>query len=134
MTGRNKTLFQQIVNSKGWTFDDVGERWNVGERQMSRIAKSASQRDLDAANGLPNRLEANMSELANYLGITDEQLEELDLEIQGDYGSSGEMLYSYYFEVPEHAPSDVLEITGWKVGQVINSIPLSVFPEEPDLD
>jgi hypothetical protein len=55
MTGKKITHFQMIANSKGWTFDDIGRRWDVSERQMSRIASSGKQRDLDAVNGLPDK-------------------------------------------------------------------------------
>ena len=56
---RGATLFQKIVNRKGWTFSALSERWNISERQMSRVAKSGKQRDIDAANGLPDLLNDN---------------------------------------------------------------------------
>jgi len=68
-----------------------------------------------------------MRELANYLGISDEQLEELDLEIHEDTGSSGEMVYSFWLELPEYITEEIMSITGWKPGQVISGIPVSVF-------
>ena len=55
MTGKSVTEFQRIANAKGWTLLEVGERWGKSERQMSRIASAAKQRDLDAVNGLPNK-------------------------------------------------------------------------------
>lgn len=55
MTRKADSAFHQIVRAKGWTLVDVGERWGVTERQMSRIANSGKQRDLDAAAGLPDR-------------------------------------------------------------------------------
>jgi hypothetical protein len=55
MTGKNVTEFQRIANAKGWTLLEVGERWELSERQMSRIASAAKQRDLDAVNGLPKK-------------------------------------------------------------------------------
>lgn len=54
MTGKNVSLFQKIANEKGWTFKQIGERWGVSERQMSRIANAGNQRDLDSVNGLPS--------------------------------------------------------------------------------
>ncbi len=60
MTGKNKTLFQQIANNKGWTFEHIGERWGVSERQMSRIANSGNQRDIDAVTGIPSRKNTDM--------------------------------------------------------------------------
>lgn len=56
MTGKNVTEFQRIANAKGWTLKEVGERWGqLSERQMSRIASAAKQRDIDAVNGLPKK-------------------------------------------------------------------------------
>lgn len=55
MTGKKVTEFQRIANEKGWTLLEVGERWELSERQMSRIASAAKQRDLDAAKGLPKK-------------------------------------------------------------------------------
>lgn len=45
-----------LLRSKGWTLKSLGERWNLGERQMSRVVESESQRDRDAFNGLPDRV------------------------------------------------------------------------------
>ncbi len=130
MTGNKKTIFQQIANRKGWTFKAIGGRWDVSERQMTRIANSGKQRDIDSVHGLPDLLGENMSELATYLGITDDQLEELDLELLEDTGSSGEMVYSYYFYAPENMSSEIKELTGWKPGQHIVSIPTSVVENQ----
>lgn len=47
------TDFQRIANSKGWSFNDICERWGIGVRQMSRIARRGNQRDIDAVEGLP---------------------------------------------------------------------------------
>ncbi|MDV0844421.1 MULTISPECIES: hypothetical protein [Gammaproteobacteria] len=52
-TSKANGPFHQIIRGKGWTLVEVGLRWGIKERQMSRIANSAKQRDLDAANGLP---------------------------------------------------------------------------------
>jgi hypothetical protein len=60
MTGKNKTIFQQIANNKGWTFESIGERWGISERQMSRIANSGNQRDIDAVTGIPSRKDIDM--------------------------------------------------------------------------
>lgn len=57
------TEFQKIARSKGWTFEAVAKRWGgLSERQMSRIAKANKQRDIDAVNGLPNKLKENKDE------------------------------------------------------------------------
>ncbi|EWS69311.1 hypothetical protein JS84_03925 [Vibrio vulnificus] len=55
MTGKAVTQFQQIANSKGWTLVEIAKRWGKSERQLSRIAKAAEQRDMDAVNGLPDK-------------------------------------------------------------------------------
>lgn len=56
MTRSKETAFHKIVRAKGWTLVEVGERWGVKERQMSRIASDCKQKDLDAAAGLPCKL------------------------------------------------------------------------------
>lgn len=53
MAGRKMTAFHQIAREKGWTLVEIGQRWGVSERQMSRVANNPSQKDLDAARGLP---------------------------------------------------------------------------------
>ncbi len=73
------------------------------------------------------------SKLAVYLDLTDDQLDEMGLDeniIHEDTGNSGEMVYSYYFNVPESTPQDILENKGWKIGERIG-LPLSLF-NEPD--
>lgn len=57
MTGKIKVItpLQAIANSKGWTFEELAKRWEVSPRQMSRIAAAGKQRDIDAANGLPEQ-------------------------------------------------------------------------------
>ncbi|EGT4238741.1 hypothetical protein NLT11_000736 [Cronobacter sakazakii] len=40
------------------------------------------------------------------------------------------MAYSYYFNVPESIPQDILKNKGWKIGERIE-LPLSLF-NEPD--
>jgi hypothetical protein len=55
MTGNRVTRFQKIANRKGWTFEDIGKRWDKSERQISRIAKAEEPRDMDALNGLPDK-------------------------------------------------------------------------------
>jgi len=53
MTSIKKTKFHKIVKDKGWRLIDVGNRWNISERQMSRIANNPTKKDIDAATGLP---------------------------------------------------------------------------------
>jgi hypothetical protein len=54
MTSRNKTPFHKKAKEKGWDLQDIAERWGISIRQMSRVANSPKQKDLDAVNGLPN--------------------------------------------------------------------------------
>ncbi|MEW8027470.1 MAG: hypothetical protein AB2761_03400 [Candidatus Thiodiazotropha endolucinida] len=70
-----------------------------------------------------------MSKLASYLGITNEQLDQLDIEVHEDTGSSGDMIYSYWFEVPEDIPGEVKVSTGWKPGQIITGIPIEIIDD-----
>lgn len=53
--GDANTQLQAIANSKGWTFEELAKRWGVSPRQMSRIAAAGKPRDIDAANGLPDK-------------------------------------------------------------------------------
>ncbi|KXS54120.1 MAG: hypothetical protein AWU57_1511 [Marinobacter sp. T13-3] len=55
MTSKKQTTFHKIAREKGWRLVDIGERWGVGERQMSRIANRPTRKDLDAVIGLPNK-------------------------------------------------------------------------------
>ncbi|MGV2879434.1 hypothetical protein D9O29_01480 [Pantoea vagans] len=80
----------------------------------------------------------SQSNLAKFLNLTDEQLEDSGIDedlIQEDTGSSGEMTYSYYFNVPEETSSEVLEEKQWEVGDRVE-IPLWFFDEDeaPDDD
>ncbi|QXN65240.1 hypothetical protein [Serratia fonticola] len=47
------TAFQRIANSKGWTLVEIAQRWEISERQISRVAAAGKQRDMDAVSGLP---------------------------------------------------------------------------------
>lgn len=73
------------------------------------------------------------SKLAVYLDLTDDQLDDMGLDediIHEDSGNSGEMVYSYYFNVPENTPQEILEDKGWKIGERVE-LPLNLF-DEPD--
>lgn len=63
------------------------------------------------------------SPLSRYLGITDNEWDELCVELHAYTGNSDEQPYSYWFSVPDGISSDILDKTGWKIGQVINDIP-----------
>jgi len=70
------------------------------------------------------------SPLAQYLGITDEEWDEMGANLDANTGNSGEMTYCYWFIVPEGTSDDILEKTGWKVGQMIDDIPVWVVDAE----
>ncbi|MCF6256186.1 MAG: hypothetical protein L3K25_07775 [Gammaproteobacteria bacterium] len=53
MASNKKTVFHKIAKEKGWRLIDVGDRWGISERQMSRIANKPTQKDIDAVTGLP---------------------------------------------------------------------------------
>ena len=75
-----------------------------------------------------------MSVLADYLGLTDDELDELDIELYEDTGSSGEMVYSFWFEVPENISEEIKESTGWEPGQVITGIPINVVNDDKPVE
>ncbi|GAA74243.1 ATP-binding protein [Pseudoalteromonas sp. APC 3213] len=68
--------------------------------------------------------------ITDYLEVPDEftdEFESLDIEYISQEGSTGDMIYSYYFEVSSEASTELLEIMDWKVGQVISDIPVEIF-------
>ena len=70
--------------------------------------------------------------VCKYLEIPKElydDFESCSVEYQEDTGSSGEMVYSYYFEVPDDASDELLESMGWEIGQQID-LPLHVFSDD----
>lgn len=73
-----------------------------------------------------------MSTISDYLEMTEESYESMNLEWLEDTGSSGEMVYECYAYIPEDADPDLLEEMGWKPGQKITA-PLWAF-DEPDYD
>lgn len=67
------------------------------------------------------------------LGIQQEwqnEFESWGVDFEEDSGSSGDMVYGYYFVVPEHANPDFLNKMGWEVGQNIQ-VSLNAF-DSPD--
>jgi hypothetical protein len=73
-----------------------------------------------------NKENGSVNELATYLELTDEEFDIMDISFQEDTGSSGEMTYSYYFNVPENTPTEVLNRKQWKVGQPVMNIPTNL--------
>jgi hypothetical protein len=74
------------------------------------------------------------SDLAQCLGITDDEWDDMGADLHENTGHSGDMTYSYWFTVPEGTSEDLLEKTGWKIGQTIDDIPVWVVDSDgPDM-
>ncbi|MCG9575360.1 hypothetical protein L1D14_03830 [Vibrio tubiashii] len=69
---------------------------------------------------------APYSPLAQHLTISDDELSSMSIELIANTGSSGDAVYSYWFEVPDDTPKELLEKNDWKVGQTIDDIPVWV--------
>ncbi|MGJ3495292.1 hypothetical protein ACR9PT_12060 [Piscirickettsia salmonis] len=64
-------------------------------------------------------------EIADYLGITEEEYLELEPELEPNTGSTGEMIYNYYFYVTDEMPSHLLKKKSWKAGDFIE-VPIDI--------
>ncbi|KAA8726736.1 hypothetical protein [Ewingella americana] len=78
----------------------------------------------------------SLSALAIELDLTDEELDSIPLEpqdLQESTGNSGDMVYEYYFYVPDSTPVEILKKKGWAVGECVY-VSRNVFdePEEPE--
>jgi len=49
------TGFVKALRQKGWSAQEVAERWGMLPRQLSKIGNSPKQIHLDALAGLPDR-------------------------------------------------------------------------------
>ena len=67
-------------------------------------------------------IKAPDSPLSQYLGISDVEWDEMGAELNANTGNSGEMTYCYWFIVPENTSDEILDKTGWKIGQTIDDI------------
>ncbi|QNF15718.1 hypothetical protein FT670_04035 [Aeromonas jandaei] len=55
-------------------------------------------------------------------------------DLHANTGHSDDTVYSYWFTVPEGTSEDLLEKTGWKIGQTVDGIPVWVVDcDEPDM-
>ncbi|PTB31420.1 hypothetical protein [Photobacterium phosphoreum] len=73
------------------------------------------------------------SGIVEYLNIPDDYIsdfESLNIEYHDNDGSSGDMIYNHYFEVPHDTNEEFLEAMGWSKGQLINDIPVHVFEDD----
>lgn len=78
-------------------------------------------------------VKAPQSSLSRYLCITDEDWANMAAELVANTGHSDEMTYSYCFIVPEGTSNEILAKTGWKVGQMIDGIPVWVVDSDPEV-
>ncbi|MDA7745994.1 hypothetical protein N8878_01495 [Psychromonas sp.] len=74
-------------------------------------------------------IKAPDSKLARYLGISDVEWEEMGVELNENYGNSGDMIYCYWFTVPKDTTEEVLDKTGWRIDQIIDDIPVSLMDD-----
>ncbi|MCV2402274.1 hypothetical protein OFY17_05165 [Marinomonas sp. C2222] len=70
-------------------------------------------------------LKAPDSALSQYFGISDAEWEELGAELNANTGND-EMTYCYWFTVPDDTSEEILEKTGWQVGQIVDDIPVEL--------
>lgn len=79
-------------------------------------------------------VKAPQSAFAQYLGITDDEWGDMGADLHANTDHSDDTVYSYWFTVPEGTSEDLLEKTGWKVGQTVDGIPVWVVDcDEPDM-
>lgn len=57
--------------------------------------------------------------ISEELNVSEDELEEMDLQWEEETGNSGEGRYGYYAYITESAPEAVLARNGWKVGDVV---------------
>ena len=56
--------------------------------------------------------------------------ESLDIEFLSDDGSTGDMTYSYYFEVPPDTSEQLQKTMGWSIGEFVRDIPVYVLDNQ----
>ena len=71
-------------------------------------------------------IKAPDSLLSQHLGVSDVDWEEMGAQLNANTGNNDEMTYCYWFIVPEGTPEEILEKTGWQVGQTVNDIPVEL--------
>lgn len=73
----------------------------------------------------------SQSALATELELTDDELDSIPLspeDLEENTGHSGDMVYEYYFYVPDTTPEDILSKKGWKIGECVY-LSINVFDE-----
>ncbi|MGL4473978.1 MAG: ATP-binding protein, partial [Shewanella sp.] len=78
----------------------------------------------------PERVKSRISEHLNIPDDYIDNFDSLDIEYLDDEGSSGDMIYSQYFYVPDDVSEELLEAMGWSNGQKIGDIPTHIFSDE----
>ena len=68
--------------------------------------------------------------LSQHLGISDDDWEEMGAELNENTGNNDQMTYCYWFIVPEGTSDEILSNTGWKVGQMIDNIPVELVDND----
>lgn len=104
---------------------------------FNTLVAKASEGGWDTSSEITNSVgesqyETSASPLAKLLNMSDDELEEMAPDIYENNGNSGDGLYNYFFYVPESTPREVLERNGWKVGDLIDDIPLNIHSEPDD--
>ena len=49
------TEYVKVLRAKGWSAQDLAERWGVSPRRISQIGNNPTQKDQDALAGLPDK-------------------------------------------------------------------------------
>ncbi len=70
------------------------------------------------------------STLSQHFGITDKEWNDIGVELNANTGNSGEMTYCYWFVVPDTTSDEILEKTGWHIGQIIDDIPVWLVDDD----
>ena len=65
--------------------------------------------------------------LATLLGLSEEELDEMDLDPEDlDEGKVEEESNTFFFTVPENTPQHILGKKGWSIGERV-AVPISLF-------
>lgn len=78
-------------------------------------------------------LEVIKSPIVEYLDIPNDLINDfecLDIEYHSDGGSSDEITYSYYFEIPSDTSKELLKAMGWSIGEFVRDIPAHILDNQ----
>jgi hypothetical protein len=68
--------------------------------------------------------------LSQHFNISDVEWEEMGAELNANTGNNDGMTYSYWFIVPDNTSEEILEKTGWQVGQMVDEIPIELVDND----